>query len=106
MFIQVGPFETLINPNRKKLIDVEQGVGFGDPQLQPPSTLGSIKSLMNEKINSAENFVESKAKHLKIGNLKWISMIKIAALVYAPLSLLSAYAREDFLNVTKHFLYL
>jgi len=93
-----GPFELLINPNynvktQEVVTEATPGKGLVS------ATFGKVHDIVSEKVGAAEMIIGGKANAIKPPGMKWAQVTMYVAFLYAFLSGIVAFAKEDFLNV-------
>jgi hypothetical protein len=85
------PFDILIFEEAQREV-----VSAPDPLL---TALGPISAALEKPLEVAEDYVTSKARGLRPASMKWSQLFTIGTLVYAVLSSLIAFHRQDMVNV-------
>lgn len=97
--INLGPFETLINPEKFQNEAFATATGGGPLENVVANTYSTMKMVIGTRVAVVEDILESKVKGLSIAGIKWAIITQITALLYMVLATFTAFAREDFVNV-------
>ncbi len=65
------------------------------------SALDTLQTAVGRQVSLTETLVGTAVRGIRAGSLKWGVFTQIVAASYAFLAVIIAFAREDFLNVTR-----
>jgi hypothetical protein len=88
----------LINPEKFQNGAFETAPG-GPLESAVANTYATMKMVIGTRVAVVEDILESKVKNVQIAGVKWATITQIIALIYMVLATLTAFAREDFVNV-------